>query len=179
MSDFEDPRQLFKCAQSDCDDDRAGGTPLCARHLRAQEVAAGATSISEPELEAKVAMVRTEDDDHPGEKKVYDPKTGEPSWVADPNYVVKSGADGIHRAFASVGMPPPEKLYVGPDPDVNGAPAPLRNDPWDRPQRPDPAELEPHWDGSQWVLRPKERTVDLVRVRALVEALVTELGLDV
>lgn len=107
MSDFEDPRQLFKCSVADCDHDRAGNTPLCARHLRQQEVDAGRTSISEPALEARLATIRTEDDDHPGKIKIYDKETGEASWVPDPD-----------AAIHPVGMPPAE-LYVGPDPDTS------------------------------------------------------------
>src|SRR5216117_3966478 len=49
---FEDPTSLARCIKSDCEAYRVGSTPLCARHLREQEVSAGATSIIEPEVEA-------------------------------------------------------------------------------------------------------------------------------
>lgn len=97
---FEDPTQLFKCTRVDCSHDRAGGSPFCARHLREQETAS--PGYCEPELEARLAAtVRTEDDDHPGEKKVYDRDTGEASWVPDPGW-----------------KPPAPRLYAGPDPDL-------------------------------------------------------------
>lgn len=97
---FEDPTQLFKCTRVDCPHDRAGGTPFCARHLREQEMSS--PGYCEPELEARLAMtVRTEDDDHPGEKKIYDRHTGEASWVPDKGW-----------------KPPPPRLLVGPDSDT-------------------------------------------------------------
>lgn len=97
---FEDPTQLFKCTRVDCPHDRAGGTPFCARHLREQEMSS--PGYCEPELEARLtATVRTEDDDHPGEKKIYDRDTGEASWVPDEGW-----------------KPPPPRFLVGPDPDT-------------------------------------------------------------
>lgn len=147
---FEDPTQLARCIKSDCTNYRAGQTPLCAQHLRDQEVSAGATSISEPELEAKVAKVRTEDDEHPGQVKVYDRDTGKASWVA-------------------------KEIYVGPDPDTNGIVLP--GPPMLTETPPDPTELEPHWDGSQWVLREKRQAIDVEVVRSLVRRLSQELGL--
>lgn len=50
---FEDPTSLARCIKSDCQNYRAGNTPLCAQHLREQEVSAGASSIVEPEVEAR------------------------------------------------------------------------------------------------------------------------------
>jgi hypothetical protein len=161
MSDFEDPTQLARCIKSDCQGYRAGGTPLCAAHLHEQEKAAGATAIIEPEVEARVAKVRTEDDDHPGMVKVYDKDTGKPSWV-----------------------PAAQEKYVGPDPDTNGlykgyreedpipegAAAILRG-------APDPTELEPRWDGTRWVLEPKRMVPDLKAVRSLVRELMHELNI--
>lgn len=103
LSDFENPRDLFKCSQSDCERDRAGNTPLCSFHLREQEVKS--VGISEPELEASLVNVKTEDDDHPGMVKVYDRETGEPSWVpAEDN--------DPHLAR------PAPQVHVGPDPDT-------------------------------------------------------------
>lgn len=96
---FEDPTLLFKCSQADCTHDRAGGTPLCARHLREQEQSSA--GYCEPELEARVARIRTEDDEHPHEKKIYN-DDGTSEWVPDPDWQ------------------PPGRLYVGPDPDMNG-----------------------------------------------------------
>lgn len=164
---FEDPTQLARCIKSDCDAYRAGGSPLCAQHLREQEVSAGATSIVEPEVEARVALVKTEDDMHAGQKKVYN-DDGTSEWVDDPRYQ------------------PPGELYVGPDPDTNGMPdykvtagqmrkskelleEALRLDvpTWDEkvgitpemrarmPERPGLDDLEPHWDGEKWILRAK------------------------
>jgi hypothetical protein len=190
MSDFEDPTQLARCIKSDCQAYRAGGTPLCAAHLHEQEKAAGATAIIEPEVEARVAKVRTEDDDHPGMVKVYDKDTGKPSWV-----------------------PAAQGKYVGPDPDTNGLmtedekeavlqsgkPSLLRAlgvteeqvaealrldvPTWnqrvgiDRP--PDTATMTPVWNDllQRWVLEPNTREVDLNAVRSLVRDLMHELGI--
>lgn len=102
MSDFEDPSALARCIKSDCDAYRAGNTPFCAQHLREQEIKS--PGIVEPDVEARVARVRTEDDDHPGMVKVYDKETGEPSWVP-----AEEGDPRLAR---------PPRLYVGPDPDT-------------------------------------------------------------
>jgi hypothetical protein len=129
---FEDPTALARCIKSDCQAYRAGNMPLCAQHLREQEVSAGATSIVEPDVEARMAKVRTEDDDHPGMVKIYDQETGKASWVAMGD------------------------VYVGPDPDVNGGyvdtvyPSGAIGT-----TIPDPTDLEPHWDGEKWILRAK------------------------
>lgn len=122
---LEDPTQLARCIHSDCDHYRAGASPFCARHLREQEVQAGATSIVEPELEARVANVRTEDDDRPGMVKVYDRETGAESWVPEapkanlfpPPPALKQMADLQDEADRRALFP---EIYVGPDPDVNG-----------------------------------------------------------
>lgn len=112
MTDFEDPTELARCSRADCHAYRAGNTPLCAPHLREQEQ--GAAGYIEPELEARVRNVVTEDDRHKGEKKIYS-DDGTSEWIPDPD----------HRA--------PGKLYVGPDPDTNAEPGTswhlLRNDP--------------------------------------------------
>ena len=94
---FEDPSQFQRCIQSDCEGYRVSNSPFCARHL-ADQVKNSATGYVEPELEAKVAKIRTEDDEHPGMIKVYDKETGAPSWVPEP----------------------PKLTYVGHDPDTNG-----------------------------------------------------------
>lgn len=131
---FEDPTELSRCIMSDCRNYRAGNTPLCVQHLRDQEVAAGATSIVEPEAEA----------------------------------AAKAAGDRVMQ------------MYVGPDPDVNGivlpGPPTLTQTP------PDPTELEPHWDGTQWVLREKRRNVSayaakLGAIASLVRELMHELGI--
>jgi hypothetical protein len=141
---FEDPTALARCIKSDCQAYRAGNTPLCAKHLREQEVAAGAKSISEPDLEAKARAA--------GERAVAE-------------------------------------MYVGPDPDTNGDPLRIHVPSWDEkvgitpemrarmPERPDPTELEPHWDGTQWVLREKRSGPDLKAIRSLVRELMHELNI--
>jgi hypothetical protein len=55
---------------------------------------------------------------------------------------------------------------------------------------PDPTAMEPHWDGTQWVLRPKETPVHniletaqeyrktMVRIRSLVRELMAEVGIE-
>lgn len=63
--------------------------------------------------------------------------------------------------------PAPRSVVIGRDPDTQFAPA----------TAPDMAAMEPHWDGAQWVLRPKGRDVDLDAVRALVRDLMRELGM--
>lgn len=133
MTDFEDPTSLARCIMSDCEKYRAGGSPLCAEHLRAQEVAAGASSIVEPEVEA----------------------------------AAKAAGDRVMQ------------MYVGPDPDTNSHV--FDHDAVHVP-RPDPTELEPHWDGTQWVLREKQRNVPAYAVKlgaiaSLVRELMHELGI--
>jgi hypothetical protein len=59
-------------------------------------------------------------------------------------------------------------------------PAPVDDSPLPDPTPPDPTAMEPHWDGGQWVLRPKgTETRDLVRtlknVRGIVKELMAEL----
>lgn len=162
MTDFEDPRQFFKCSRSDCEADRAGGTPLCARHLREQEKAAGATSISEPELEARLRTIVTEDDMHQGEKKIWH-DDGTSEWVPDPDYQS------------------PGERYAGPDPDVNGVlrlDVPTWNQRVGNPQSSPPDGMVPVYDEQlrKWVLEPQEKPVDLERVRGLVKALAVEFG---
>lgn len=109
LSDFEDPTELARCARSDCNRYRLGNdTPLCAQHLREQE--ATSAGYTEPDLEARLTHIRTEDDDHPGHIKIYDRETGEPSWIpADKN--------DPRLARPNPTQQPPE-LYVGPDPDL-------------------------------------------------------------
>lgn len=161
---FEDPADLLRCIQSDCEAYRAGGTPFCAKHLRAQEVAAGATSIVEPELEARLANIRTEDDEHPGEKKVWH-DDGTSEWVPDPDYQ------------------PPGKLYVGPDPDTIHDVLRLDVPTWNQRvgiDRPPPVKgYEPRWDEGlhRWILEPNEtpKPVNIERVRKLVLELTNEL----
>lgn len=111
LSDFEDPTELARCARSDCNRYRVSkNVPLCAQHAREQEMSSA--GYTEPDLEAKLVNVRTEDDDHPGMVKVYDKETGEPSWVPaeanDPRL-----AQPVQRAPQA-----PPRLYVGPDPDT-------------------------------------------------------------
>lgn len=177
---FEDPTQLIRCIKSDCQRARAGGSPFCAEHLREQE--AKSAGIVEPDVEARVARVKTEDDEHPGMVKVYDRETGEPSWVPAET-VVKSGAPGIHRAFAAVGMPSAEEMdTILMDPDINGGYRETDQIPDSAKEillAPDPTELEPHWDGRQWILRPKKQSVDLEYVRNLVKELVLALEIDI
>lgn len=116
LSDFEDPTELSRCSRSDCNRYRLSkDVSLCAQHLRDQE--RSSAGYTEPDLEARLATIRTEDDDHPGQKKVWiDEDRFE--WVDDPDAVVQAGKAGIHRAFGPAGMPSSEELYVGPDPDT-------------------------------------------------------------
>lgn len=46
----------------------------------------------------------------------------------------------------------------------------------DGPPAPDMTAMEPHWDGENWILKPKVDGPDLGRVRELVRQLVAELG---
>lgn len=83
-ADFEDPRELARCIRSDCGRYRLNkDIPFCAFHLREQEV--GSPGIIEPDLEAKVARIRSEDDEHPGQKKVWH-DDGTAEWVDDPDW---------------------------------------------------------------------------------------------
>ncbi len=185
MSDFEDPTALARCIKSDCEAYRVGNSPLCARHLRKQEKAAGATSISEPDVEARVARVRTEDDDHPGMVKVYDKQTGEPSWV--PAETMPPRPTRIVYDDGTSARVEPGELYMGPDPDVNGLTAPLpeaHQRPSEAPLRPaggspDFSAMEPVLQGGQWVLRPRAQRQgpDLNAIRSAVRDLMHELGI--
>lgn len=83
-ADFEDLRELSRCIQSDCDRYRLNkDTPLCALHLRQQETSSA--GIVEPDLEARVARIRSEDDEHPGQKKVWH-EDGTFDWVDDEDW---------------------------------------------------------------------------------------------
>ena len=123
---FEDPTQLARCIKSDCNAYRAGNGPLCAQHLREQEVAAGASSIVEPDVEERA------------------------------------------RAAGEAAMAQEKRTTVLMDPDLNGA-AVLS-------VPPNPVDLEPHWDGTQWVLREK-RSIDIEHVKALVRQLMIVLDI--
>lgn len=109
LNDFEDPTELSRCALSDCHRYRLNkDTPLCAQHVREQEVKSA--GFVEPDLEARLAQIRTEDDDHPGQKKVWLDETHF-EWVDDPDWKPQPP-----RAVEPVVEP--VRLYVGPDPDT-------------------------------------------------------------
>lgn len=79
--------------------------------------------------------------------------------------IVEPDVEAKARAAGEAAM----QLYVGPDPDTNGV---MTEDEKQAvitmgksttlrahgmTERPDPTELEPHWDGTQWVLREKQQ----------------------
>ena len=138
MSDFEDPTQLARCIKSDCQGYRAGNTPLCATHLREQEKAAGASSIVEPELEARAKAA--------GERVMR-----ETVVLMDPDV---NGAINVHAG----GAPPNQITGCSVVPDLS--------------------HLEPQWNGTEWVLRPKRAEVDMAKVMDLIRRLMAELGMD-
>lgn len=63
----------------------------------------------------------------------------------------------VHCAAHDPNPPPPPRNATGQDPDTQMPPA-TTDLPSEAPSRPpDPSELEPWWDGTQWVLRPAKR----------------------
>jgi hypothetical protein len=145
---------LDACVIDSCSNGTAPGSVYCPGHLLAeQQRAAG---VAEPEAEAAAARARSEDDLHPGMRKVYDPETGKASWVPavddSPINIGQGRLIGIDDIIAVHGRTPP----------------------------PDPTAMEPHWDGTQWVLRPKQQSGDratMERIRSLVRELMAEVGI--
>lgn len=137
---------LDACVIDACENGTAPGSVYCPGHLLAeQKKAAG---VAEPKAEAAAARARSEDDFHPGMKKIYDPETGKASWVpAEAPRLI-----GIDDVVA-----------------VHGRTLP-----------PDPTAMEPHWDGTQWVLRPKKKEYPrtLENIRSLVRELMAEVGIE-
>jgi hypothetical protein len=82
-----------------------------------------------------------------------------------------------------------EETYAGPDPDTHGlfavADAVVRESAGNVPPAPkfDPDVLEPHWDGTQWVLRPRPADPfagypqKMARIGSLVRELMAELDI--
>lgn len=66
------------CVKKDCEAMTVPDKVYCAPHLAQVQ---GKSGIVEPEAEARARAARSEDDLHPGERKIYDRETGEASWV--------------------------------------------------------------------------------------------------
>ncbi len=74
---------ISTCVLKDCEKLTVPGGIYCSAHFAVAQRSAG--GVVEPEVEAAAAAVRSEDDHHPGMKKVYDRETGKASWLpADP-----------------------------------------------------------------------------------------------
>jgi hypothetical protein len=143
---------LNDCVIDSCSNGTAPGSVYCPGHLLAEQ--RKAAGVAEPEAEAAAAAAVSEDDRHPGMRKVYDPETGKASWI--PVEVVTSAEHLARRVMAA---------------DIE------RID-----QTPDPTTMEPHWDGTQWVLRPKMKKPEYPRtlenIRSLVRELMAEVGIE-
>lgn len=144
LSDFEDPTELSRCMQADCGRYRLNEqTPLCALHLRQQEISAGAHSIVEPDLEAKVALIRSEDDEHPGEKKVWH-EDGTFEWVDDPEWTPPVRVHELHQG------PPTMTLEEFAEQQTRHSPSLGPQTPPEAPQRPSAGcwvAYHPDWSG--------------------------------
>jgi hypothetical protein len=94
--------------------------------------------------------------------------------------------EALARAAGDAAM---AETYFGSDPDASGLisamhkMADLEDKAVERDlfsdvkARPDPAELEPHWDGTQWVLREKRQEPDLNAIRSAVRDLMSYLDI--
>jgi hypothetical protein len=70
---------ISTCVLNDCEKLTIPGGIYCPAHLAVAQRSVG--GLVEPEVEAAAAAARSEDDQHPGMTKVYDPESGKASWV--------------------------------------------------------------------------------------------------
>lgn len=81
---------------------------------------------------------------------------------------VEPDVEARARAAGDAAMREERGTQVLMDPDINGTSVLAAP--------PDPTELEPHWDGKQWVLREK-RSVDIEHAKRLVRQLMIVLDI--